>query len=122
MRLILTKVSFPYRDAGIIDYLKKEFGDLPDGQAAAVVAIPKGASFPELEGARLTIVTSENLDPAVREIDANYRAFREETSAAERLYLAFACVGADYLDDLRRGARQPDSLDAGILAEMLRRE
>jgi hypothetical protein len=121
MRLILTKVSFPYRDAGIIDYLKNEFGDLNDEQAAAVVAIPKGASFPKLEGARLTIVTSHNLEPAVGEIDANYRAFRKESFAGERLYLAFARLGADYLDELKRGARQPDSLDAGILAELLRR-
>ena len=122
MRLILTKVSFPYRDAGIIDYLRKEFGELDAGQAAAVVAIPKGASFPKLEGARLTIVTADNVEPAVREIDANYRNFREETSAAERLYLAFARLDAGYLDDLKSGAKQPDSLDAGIIATMLRRE
>lgn len=118
--LIFTKMSFPHGFASMAAHLREMFAPLPENKAVPVIVLPKSARFSTMEGARMTVVTADNFDDAVRQIDANYREFAAETTQSERIYIAYMQVERAYLHDLEQGS-QPNSHDAGVLADMLRR-
>jgi hypothetical protein len=119
MHVILTKVSVPHGFNGLVDYLKNLFGPLPAEQAIAVIAMPKAASFATMEGGRLTVVTAENFDSALREIDSNFREFDQAIVSGQRIYLAYTRAQQSHLAALAAGTKHPTSPDGIALANHL---
>jgi len=117
--LIFTKVSFPHGYDDMVDYLRQEFASLSFNQAVAVVVLPKGTPFSTMNGAALTVLNADNFEDAAREIDSNYREYHSYTTAGERLYIAHMRIDRSHLNELASGRKEPNSLDAGILAKLL---
>jgi hypothetical protein len=119
MTPILTKVSFPFGFAGMVDYLREQFASLRADQVAAVVALPKGAPICTMAGGRLTLITTDNFEQAISEVESNFREFAGAAVPKERTYIAFAVLHGTCVQELKDG-REPRSHDGRIIANLMR--